>query len=444
MIELKDVTFQQQKHIILNRLSFVFPKQQFILVTGDSGSGKSTLFRLIAGFAQLSYTGKILLDGKNLATASMKEKAQTVGMVFQNPSQQFTMRTLRKEIIFALENLGLAVSEINRRMNHALALGETSHLADREINQLSGGERQRAALTVILAIDAPILILDEPFASIDSESRLRLIQKLKQLRNQGKTIILSDHDWLGYQEVVDQVVELTKGKLHTCSLDKLDATTCFYLHPSKDKRPPFFDLQKVQIQRNKQLLLETSWQLNKGITTLTGANGAGKTSLLKAMSQLEKYRGKMFLNGKKLRKKRQLYQTMSLVVQDAAKQFVTLTVQEELLFSKNQNPEIRAKQQEALAYFKIDGTQSLFHLSEGQKKIVQLISMLSLDLEFLLLDEPFAGLDQKACRYFVEWIQEQSNQQDFLIVTHRLAPLAGISHHHIVLEKQALQVGERS
>jgi energy-coupling factor transport system ATP-binding protein len=107
MIELKDVTFQQQKHIIFNRLSFVFPKQQFILVTGDSGSGKSTLFRLIAGFAQLSYTGKILLDGKNLATASMKEKAQTVGMVFQNPSQQFTMRTLRKDIIFAFENLGL-------------------------------------------------------------------------------------------------------------------------------------------------------------------------------------------------------------------------------------------------------------------------------------------------------------------------------------------------
>lgn len=298
MIELKGVTFQQQKHIIFNRLSFVFPKQQFILVTGDSGSGKSTLFRLIAGFAQLSYTGEILLDGKNLATASMKEKAQTVGMVFQNPSQQFTMRTLRKEIIFALENLGLTVSEINRRMNHALALGETSHLADRVINQLSGGEKQRAALTVILAIDAPILILDEPFASIDFESRLRLIQKLKQLRNQGKTIILSDHDWLGYQEVVDQVVELTEGKLHTCSLDKLDATTCFYLDSSENNRSPFFDLQKVQIQRNKQLLLETSWQLNKGITTLTGANGAGKTSLLKAMSQLEKYRGTMFLNGK--------------------------------------------------------------------------------------------------------------------------------------------------
>lgn len=441
MIELQAVTFQKQEKMIFNHVTFAFPAHQLTLVTGDSGSGKSTLFRLIAGFAQLSYQGNILLNGENLATASMKQKAQAVGMVFQNPSQQFTMRTLRKELIFTLENIGLSPVDIQERMNHALALGETTDLADRAINQLSGGEKQRAALTVVLALDAPILLLDEPFASIDPESRVRFIQKLKQLRDQGKTILLSDHDWSGYHEVVDAVVEVTEGQLQFGSLDKLTVDTVFHLQQADTT--PFFDFQKVQITRNQRLLVETTSQLQTGITTLTGANGVGKTSLLKAMVQLEKYRGNMFLQGKKIRKKRQLYQTMSLAVQDAAKQFVALTVQEELAFCNNQQPEILAQQQAALAYFNISKNQSLFHLSEGQKKIVQLISMLSLPLDFLLLDEPFAGLDQHACDYFVEWIQQQATQQDFLIVTHRLAPLSGVSQHHLVLAKQTLQVGEQ-
>lgn len=441
MIELQAVTFQQQEKMIFNHVTFAFPAHQLTLVTGDSGSGKSTLFRLIAGFAQLSYQGNILLNGENLATASMKQKAQAVGMVFQNPSQQFTMRTLRKELIFTLENIGLSPVDIQERMNHALALGETTDLADKAINQLSGGEKQRAALTVVLALDAPILLLDEPFASIDPESRVRFIQKLKQLRDQGKTILLSDHDWSGYHEVVDAVVEVTEGQLQFGSLDKLTVDTVFHLQQADTT--PFFDFQKVQITRNQRLLVETTSQLQTGITTLTGANGGGKTSLLKAMVQLEKYRGNMFLQGKKIRKKRQLYQTMSLAVQDAAKQFVALTVQEELAFCNNQQPEILAQQQAALAYFNISKNQSLFHLSEGQKKIVQLISMLSLPLDFLLLDEPFAGLDQHACDYFVEWIQQQATQQDFLIVTHRLAPLSGVSQHHLVLAKQTLQVGEQ-
>ncbi|MFR7699682.1 MAG: ATP-binding cassette domain-containing protein, partial [Lacticaseibacillus paracasei] len=175
---------------------------------------------------------------------------------------------------------------------------------------------------------------------------------------------------------------------------------------------------------------------------LTGANGSGKSTLLRSMVQLHPYQGRMFLGQQRLRRRKRLYQTMTLAVQDAAKQFVTLTLADELAFGPALPAAVREKQQAALAYLGLaeKQTTSLYQLSEGQKKMVQLMTMLSLDLSFLLLDEPFSGLDDRACQYFAAWIKAKSATQAFLIVTHRLVPLAGISQQQVLLANQRLQV----
>lgn len=374
----------------------------------------------------------------------MQAKAQQVGMLFQNPDQQFTMRTLSGELAFALENLGLSAAAMAQRSKQAVALGDTQALLNRDLQTLSGGEKQRAALTVLLAMNPPILLLDEPFASIDPVSRQQLITKLGRLRDAGKTIVIADHDLRDYAGVADALVALKDGQLTRLPLTTLTTIpTRFDLTQANAATVSLLRFDQVVCARNHQILVQApTWQFNTGITTLTGANGSGKSTLLRAMVQLHPYRGRMFLDSRRLRRTKKLYRTMTLAVQDAGKQFVTLTPADELAFGPALTPKVRKRQAAALAYLGLTGKQtgSLYHLSEGQKKMVQLIAMLSLERTFLLLDEPFSGLDERACAFFAAWIKEKAAKQAFLIVTHRLAPLAGISHQHVALADHRLHI----
>lgn len=442
-IRLKDLQFHRETPLF-DHLSFEFATGALTVLTGDSGSGKSTLLNLIAGFVPMTYSGTILLDNHDLSGASMQAKAQQVGMLFQNPDQQFTMRTLSGELAFALENLGLSAAAMAQRSKQAVALGDTQALLNRDLQTLSGGEKQRAALTVLLAMNPPILLLDEPFASIDPVSRQQLITKLGRLRDAGKTIVIADHDLRDYAGVADALVALKDGQLTRLPLTTLTTIpTRFDLTQANAATVSLLRFDQVVCARNHQILVQApTWQFNTGITTLTGANGSGKSTLLRAMVQLHPYRGRMFLDSRRLRRTKKLYRTMTLAVQDAGKQFVTLTPADELAFGPALTPKVRKRQAAALAYLGLTGKQtgSLYHLSEGQKKMVQLIAMLSLERTFLLLDEPFSGLDERACAFFAAWIKEKAAKQAFLIVTHRLAPLAGISHQHVALADHRLHI----
>ena len=442
-IRLKDLQFHRETPLF-DHLSFEFATGALTVLTGDSGSGKSTLLNLIAGFAPMTYSGTILLDNHDLNGASMQAKAQQVGMLFQNPDQQFTMRTLSGELAFALENLGLSAAAMAQRSKQAVALGDTQALLNRDLQTLSGGEKQRAALTVLLAMNPPFLLLDEPFASIDPVSRQQLITKLGRLRDAGKTIVIADHDLRDYAGVADALVALKDGQLTRLPLTTLTTIpTRFDLTQANAATVPLLRFDQVVCARNHQILVQApTWQFNTGITTLTGANGSGKSTLLRAMVQLHPYRGRMFLDSRRLRRTKKLYRTMTLAVQDAGKQFVTLTPADELAFGPALTPKVRKRQAAALAYLGLTEKQtgSLYHLSEGQKKMVQLIAMLSLERTFLLLDEPFSGLDERACAFFAAWIKEKAAKQAFLIVTHRLAPLAGISHQHVALADHRLHI----
>jgi energy-coupling factor transport system ATP-binding protein len=442
-IELRKLRFQRDGPLF-DGLDFEFTTGAMTVLTGDSGSGKSTLLNLIAGFAPLTYEGTILVDGQDNRNASMQTKASRVGMLFQNPDQQFTMRTLRGELNFALENLDLPADVMAKQIRQAVALGETDDFLDRDLQTLSGGEKQRAALTVLLAMDAPVLLLDEPFASIDPASRQQLITKLGKLRDAGKTIVIADHDLSDYAGVADELVSLKKGQLIRLPLATLTTIpTHFHLTQTDAATTPLFHLDQVVCAQNRRVLIRAAdWHFNTGITTLTGANGSGKSTLLRAMVQLHPYQGRMFLGERRLWRRQRLFQTMTLAVQDATKQFVTLTPADELKFGAPLTAEVRERQQAALDYLGLTEKQtgSLYHLSDGQKKMIQLIAMLSLDRSFLLLDEPFSGLDERACAFFTAWIKEKAAEEAFLIVTHRLAPLAGVSQQHVRLADQHLAV----
>lgn len=384
-IRLKDLQFHRETPLF-DHLSFEFATGALTVLTGDSGSGKTTLLNLIAGFAPMTYSGTILLDNHDLSGASMQVKAQQVGMLFQNPDQQFTMRTLSGELAFALENLGLSATAMIQRSKQAVALGDTQLLLNRDLQTLSGGEKQRAALTVLLAMNPPILLLDEPFASIDPVSRQQLITKLGRLRDAGKTIVIADHDLRDYAGVADALVALKDGQLTRLPLTTLTTIpTRFDLTQANAATVSLLRFDQVVCARNHQILVQApTWQFNTGITTLTGANGSGKSTLLRAMVQLHPYRGRMFLDSRRLRRTKKLYQTMTLAVQDAGKQFVTLTPADELAFGPALTPKVRKQSGSCPCLFGIDRktNRQPVSLERRPEKMVQLIAMLSLERTF--------------------------------------------------------------
>ena len=284
-IQLKAVSFSREQPLF-EKTNLAIPQGTFSLLIGDSGSGKSTLLRLIAGFAPLDYQGEILIEGMERRQLSTREKAQKIGMLFQNPSQQFTMKTLERELIFALENLGISPEEMNRKIQTALQLVQTQTLFTRELATLSGGEKQKAALTVLLAMNPDILLLDEPFASIDPTSRKQFIQILARLHQAGKTILVCDHDFSDYADVVDQVVTLKDGQFEKQPLTFIKTKPQTFQLTNSVVKQPMLQLKNFRLSQGKRVLLEEKEALFfKGITTLTGPNGAGKSTLLKAISR---------------------------------------------------------------------------------------------------------------------------------------------------------------
>lgn len=186
MISLNQISVCREDQEVISDFSANFESGTITAIIGPNGSGKSTLLMAIAGDLPVA-TGQITLNGQKLAEYEISELAKLRSVVQQQP-------------IF---NLGFSVREVlaMARFAGSTAESETAaltelaiiDLANRKVTELSGGERERVAIALALAVDAPVLLLDEPFAAQDGESRDRIIELLKRLAKSGKTIILVAH-----------------------------------------------------------------------------------------------------------------------------------------------------------------------------------------------------------------------------------------------------------
>lgn len=186
MISLNQISVCREDQEVISDFSANFESGTITAIIGPNGSGKSTLLMAIAGDLPAA-TGQITLNGQKLAEYEISELAKLRSVVQQQP-------------IF---NLGFSVREVlamarfagSTTESEAAALTELAiiELANRKVTELSGGERERVAIALALAVDAPVLLLDEPFAAQDGESRDRIIELLKRLAKSGKTIILVAH-----------------------------------------------------------------------------------------------------------------------------------------------------------------------------------------------------------------------------------------------------------
>lgn len=219
MIEIKNLKFkynQDQTSYTLNDVSFHVKRGEWLSIVGHNGSGKSTTARLIGGLL-VADSGHIIVDGQELTEETVWDIRDKIGMVFQNPDNQFVGATVEDDVAFGLENKGLPYKEMVSRVQEALSFVGMMDFKDREPARLSGGQKQRVAIAGIIAMRPSILILDEATSMLDPEGRQELIQSIEDIRQQyGMTVLSITHD-LDEVAMSNRVLVLKQGKVESIS-----------------------------------------------------------------------------------------------------------------------------------------------------------------------------------------------------------------------------------
>ena len=173
---------------------------------GANGAGKTTLFMSICGVLSPNY-GEVKILNCPIVPGKFNPD---IGLVFQNPDDQLFCATVRDDVAFGAENMGLTPDEVAERVETALSLTGVSHLIDRIPHHLSGGEKCMVAIATVLAMQPQVILYDEPSANLDLKARRRLIRFLQA---SGETIMVSSHDLELVLEVCERVILLNQGRI---------------------------------------------------------------------------------------------------------------------------------------------------------------------------------------------------------------------------------------
>lgn len=219
IIEVKHVSYkydQEDEHYTLNDVSFHVKQGEWLSIIGHNGSGKSTTVRLIDGLLEAE-SGEIIISDDVLTPANVWEKRHQIGMVFQNPDNQFVGATVEDDVAFGLENQGVPLEEMKQRVQEALELVGMTDFKKREPARLSGGQKQRVAIAGVVALRPNIIILDEATSMLDPEGRLDLIRIVKDIKEKHQiTVISITHD-LDEVALSDRVMVMKKGQIESIS-----------------------------------------------------------------------------------------------------------------------------------------------------------------------------------------------------------------------------------
>lgn len=219
IIDVKNLSFrykESQEYYDVKDITFHVKRGEWLSIVGHNGSGKSTTIRLIDGLLEAE-SGEIVIDGQRLTEENVWNIRRQIGMVFQNPDNQFVGATVEDDVAFGLENQGLSRQEMKKRVEEALDLVGMLDFKKREPARLSGGQKQRVAIAGIVALRPAILILDEATSMLDPEGRRELIETVKGIRKDyDMTVISITHD-LEEVAMSDRVLVMKKGEIESTS-----------------------------------------------------------------------------------------------------------------------------------------------------------------------------------------------------------------------------------
>ena len=218
-IEVKDVVYRYSKEQgddnlcpAIDHVSIEIKRGEYISIAGSNGSGKSTLARCLNGLL-LPTEGEILVDGMDTNDDDLIwDIRKKIGMVFQNPDNQIVSSMVEDEVAFGPENIGIENPELRKRVDNALKSVGMYEYRNREAHKLSGGQKQRIAIAGAVAMRPDCIVFDEPTAILDPKGRSQVMKVIRELNDQGITIILITHFMEEVAEA-DRVLVMKSGKL---------------------------------------------------------------------------------------------------------------------------------------------------------------------------------------------------------------------------------------
>jgi len=455
MIELKDVcyTYPHTVQEALHRLSLVLEPGRCIMVTGPSGAGKTTLCLAACGILCHEYGGKksglVTINGRDVSTyTGLSEIAKNIGIVFDDAEAQMIFTTVEEEILSALEYRGLAPEEIEKRLASIMEVTYLTELKDRSPHNLSGGQKQRAALAATLALGNEILILDEPTSELDEPATRRIVEILSNLKRQGKTLLIVEHKYAHFRDIVDTLVVMEHGAITAIGAPEN------VLHDERIKRiviPDFSGLNlkvslsapasaditaaplAIEVQNlsysydEVPALHDVSIGIGAGeFVAIVGENGSGKTTLVKQFNRLlTPTSGVVMIQGKNTRNCSitDLARDVGLVFQNPDHMFFADTVKDEIAFGlenlgiENKDVVIDA----ALDEVGLLHTKTLYPrwLSRGERQRLAIACVVAMQPAIIVLDEPTTGLDGDEARLVMEILKDlQVKGHTIIVITH--------------------------
>ena len=204
--------YEDENTPALRGVGLAVPTGQLVAVVGANGSGKTTLAKHLNGLLR-PRRGTIQVTGQDTAERTVGELARHVGFLFQHPEHQIFCSTVRQEVAFGPQNLGLSTAQVEERVGAALARFDLTEVAERPPAILSYGLRRRVTLASLAAMDPPILVLDEPSVGLDAPGQRETLGWLEELHAAGRTILLVTHDMTLAAEFAERIVVLNQGQI---------------------------------------------------------------------------------------------------------------------------------------------------------------------------------------------------------------------------------------
>lgn len=475
MIKFQNVSliYPTAEKTILDKLNFEIGEGEFVLLIGETGIGKSSMLKLINGLVP-HHTGGILagnveIDGISTRSVRPGELAELIGIVGQNPVNGFVSDVVEDELAFSMESMNLPEETMRKRIEEVIDLLSLHAIRGRNIATLSGGEQQRVAIAAAMVLHPKILILDEPTSALDpiaAEEVLAILQRL--VHDLGITVIIAEHRLervIGYVDLVIEIgadgstrigkpedilqnsklapplVKLARAlKLPEISLSVRDLrkrTEAIrengkeIARPKARKSETLLATSKLAVQYNgSRALAPIDLEIGSGeILALMGRNGAGKSSLIKALLGVVPFTGKV--------ERGDVYPSrIGYIPQDANDLLYHQSVAAECAQTDRDNHLPTGSTFELLT--KLAPTISITahprDLSEGQRLALVLAIVLAPNPKILILDEPTRGLDYQSKFLLAAQLKARAqNGAAVLIATHDVELVAELATRILIL-----------
>ena len=417
---------------------------EFVVLCGRSGCGKTTVTRLINGLAPQFYPGEmkgtVEVGGVAVSTEPLSHTAALIGNVFQNPKSQFFNVDTTGELVFGCENQGMPASEIGRRLEKTVTEMKLEGLTGRNIFELSGGEKQQIACASVYTVAPQVYVLDEPSSNLDQKAIRRLHDILQKIKQEGATVILSEHRLHYLMDLADRFLYMADGRmvreftseeiqaLPDGELEQLGlrCTDLTKLKRNPAFQPSFSAAPKAAVEAldlschraDTQILDMESLALpESSIVAMIGDNGCGKSTLAESLCGVIPSGGSVAFAGKYLTNKER-YRRSYLVMQDVNRQLFGESVWEEVRLNAAVSEAETETILQALGLAAMKDRHPAA-LSGGQKQRVAIASALCAGKEILFYDEPTSGLDRQGMERFGRLLQDMREKLlASVIITH--------------------------